>query len=44
MDWFEKSGAERIHMTHYCWNPKVAKFYERKGFKPFETSYVREVA
>ena len=44
MNWFESNGADRISMTHYSWNPKVRKFYERKGFKPFEVNYVKEVS
>ena len=43
MDWFKKNKAERIHMTHYTWNNKVEKFYTKKGFVPFETSYVYKV-
>ena len=43
MDWFKKNKAERIHMTHYTWNDKVEKFYTKKGFVPFETSYVYKV-
>lgn len=43
MEWFEKNDADRIHMTHYHWNEKVSKFYDRKGFKPYEISYVRVV-
>jgi hypothetical protein len=29
--------------VHYHWNQKVSKFYERKGFVPFEVSYVKVV-
>jgi len=43
MKWFEDQGAKRIHMTHYHWNEKVSKFYNRKGFVPFEISYVKVV-
>lgn len=43
MDWFKEAGADRIHMTHYHWNEKVSKFYNRKGFVPFEISYVKVV-
>ena len=43
MDWFKKNKAQRIHMTHYTWNNKVEKFYTKKGFVPFETSYVYKV-
>ena len=43
MDWFKKNKAQRIHMTHYTWNDKVEKFYTKKGFIPFETSYVYKV-
>tara|TARA_Y100000296_G_C5011082_1_gene175137 strand:- start:36 stop:554 length:519 start_codon:yes stop_codon:yes gene_type:complete len=43
IDWFKENGAKRIHMTHYTWNPKVENFYNKKGFKPFEVSYVYEV-
>jgi len=42
-NFFKEAGAQRIQMTHYTWNPKVAKFYEKKGFKPFEINYVYEV-
>ena len=41
--WFKKNKAQRIHMTHYTWNDKVEKFYTKKGFIPFETSYVYKV-
>ena len=44
MKWFEDNGADKICMTHYSWNPKVSKFYKKKGFKPFEINYVKEVA
>jgi len=44
MNWFESNGSDRISMTHYSWNPKVSKFYKRKGFKPYEVNYVKEVA
>ena len=43
MDWFKKNKAKRIQMTHYTWNPKIEKFYDKKGFKPFEVSYVYKV-
>ena len=43
MNWFKKNKAERIHMTHYTWNNKVEKFYTKKGFIPFATSYVYKV-
>lgn len=43
IDWFKANGANRVHMTHYHWNQKVSKFYERKGFVPFEISYVKEL-
>ena len=43
MDWFKKNGATRIMMTHYSWNPKVGNFYEKKGFKPYEVNYVKEI-
>ena len=43
MDWFKENGANRIHMVHYHWNQKVSKFYARKGFVPFEVSYVKVV-
>jgi len=41
MDWFEAKGADSVHMTHYHWNPKVEKFYRKKGFRPFEVSYAK---
>ena len=41
--WFKDNGAKRIQMTHYTWNPKVAQFYAKKGFKPFEINYVYKV-
>ena len=44
MKWFKDNGATRICMTHYSWNPKVGDFYEKKGFKPYEVNYVKEVA
>ena len=41
--WFKNNDAKRIMMMHYAWNPKVKDFYEKKGFKPLESSYVYKV-
>ena len=43
MDWFKDNKAKRIQMTHYTWNPKIKDFYEKRGFKSFETCYVYKV-
>ena len=43
MSWFKKYKADRICMTHYTWNPKVEKFYNKMGFKPYEINYVKEM-
>ena len=43
MDWFEEMKVDKIQMMHYTWNPKVGEFYKRKGFVPFELSYVKNV-
>ena len=43
MNWFKENNAKRIHMTHYTWNPTIKDFYEKRGFKPFEVSYVYKV-
>ena len=41
--WFEKSGAEKIRMTHFAHANKVGDFYKKKGFVPYEIAYVKDV-
>ena len=43
INWFKEYKADRICMTHYTWNPKVEKFYNKMGFKPYEINYVKEI-
>ena len=43
MDWFKDMNVDKIQMMHYSWNPKVGDFYKRKGFVPFELSYIKSM-
>ena len=43
MDWFKEMKVDKIQMMHYTWNPQVGEFYKRKGFVPFELSYVKNM-
>lgn len=43
IQWFEDNGAEKINMIHYDWNPTVKDFYLKKGFVPYERSYVKMI-
>ena len=43
IDWFKENQAKRIMMSHYTWNPSIKDFYEKRGFKPYETDYVYKV-
>ena len=43
MDWFKDMNVYKIQMMHYSWNPKVGDFYKRKGFVPFELSYIKSM-
>ena len=40
----KKRGAERMTMIHLNFNgPSLAKLYEREGFKPVQTTYMKEI-
>ena len=43
MDWFKEMDVDKVQMMHYSWNPKVGEFYKRKGFVPFELSYIKSM-
>jgi len=39
----KEMDVDKVQMMHYTWNPKVGDFYKRKGFVPFELSYVKNM-
>lgn len=42
--WGKRVGAKYIQMSNPAANPKVARYYERTGYAPFESSFLKRVS
>lgn len=43
INWFKENGAEKISMTRFTFAENIDKFYRKKGFVPYEITYVKDV-